>query len=443
MTIVNKYLEKLFYFLLILLFVAPLKISAIPSFSRQTNLPCSTCHYKFPELKPFGRLFKINGYTMTGIATIQSTYKNSTTLNLLKSLPISAMVLTSFAKTSKDVTGTQNNIIEFPQELGLFVAGEISPHIGAFIQLTYEDAEGSVGFDVGDVRYANHTTLGGKDLLYGVTLNSLPTMQDVWNTTSQWSFPYVGSEATPGPAAGTMLESELSVAGVGAYALFNNLIYAEVTGYRSVNQGGPIPIDASASGTINGLSPYWRLALQHQWGGQYLEVGTYGFYSKVFPSGISGLKDNYTDVAFDAQYENAFSNGSFIAHFNYIHEKQKLDATFNAGGSSNPEDNLNSLRFDAGFNFDAGYALNVGYFNTTGDVDKTIYAPAAVDGSATGSPNSNGFTLQATFYPWLNTQFGVQYVIYNKFNGSSNNYDGSGRAASDNNTLYVSTWLMF
>ena len=28
----------------------------VPSFSRQTGLACSACHYQFPQLTPFGRL---------------------------------------------------------------------------------------------------------------------------------------------------------------------------------------------------------------------------------------------------------------------------------------------------------------------------------------------------------------------------------------------------
>ncbi len=37
----------------------------------------------------------------------------------------------------------------------------------------------------------------------------------------------------------------------------------------------------------------------------------------------------------------------------------------------------------------------------------------------------------------------VQYTIYNNFNGAGTNYDGFGRSASGNNTLYLLTWLMF
>jgi hypothetical protein len=45
--------------------------------------------------------------------------------------------------------------------------------------------------------------------------------------------------------------------------------------------------------------------------------------------------------------------------------------------------------------------------------------------------------------PWLNTKLQLQYVSYDKFNGSKQNYDGSGRNATDNNTLYLLGWLLF
>src|SRR5215471_15788657 len=35
---------------------------AVPSFARQTGLPCAACHSNFPELTPLGRQFKMLGY---------------------------------------------------------------------------------------------------------------------------------------------------------------------------------------------------------------------------------------------------------------------------------------------------------------------------------------------------------------------------------------------
>jgi hypothetical protein len=427
------------YFATILIILSSNVSFGIPSFARQTNLPCSSCHYVYPELTPFGRLFKLNAYTLTGIATIQTTNtQEETTLKILNFLPLSAMMQTSYTKVAKDVTGKQNDIVEFPQQLSLFVAGEISPTFGTFIQITYDDQSGNFGLDNTDLRYANHTTIANNDLLYGITLNNGPTIEDVWNSTPAWGFPFVSSGVAPSPAAASLIDGALAgnVAGLGVYSLYNNLVYGEISVYRSTPQGGPFPADASSEGTIKGVSPYWRVALQKQWSAQYAEVGTYGLSSNIYPMGISGLTDDFTDIGVDAQYENTFSSGTLIAHTTYINEKQNLNATYAASNSSNPSDKLSTFRLDCSYNLPAGYAFSLGYFNTSGDNDM-LY------GTINGSPDSNGFLAQVSYLPWLNTQFTLQYVAYNQFDGGSNNYNGAGRNASDNNTIYLVGWVVF
>jgi hypothetical protein len=47
------------------------------------------------------------------------------------------------------------------------------------------------------------------------------------------------------------------------------------------------------------------------------------------------------------------------------------------------------------------------------------------------------------YLPWLNTKLQTQYIGYQKFNGGTTNYDGSGRSASNNNTLYMLVWIAF
>src|ERR1700724_419962 len=39
---------------------------ALPSFARQTGQPCGACHTDFPALTPYGRRFKLLGYTTGG-----------------------------------------------------------------------------------------------------------------------------------------------------------------------------------------------------------------------------------------------------------------------------------------------------------------------------------------------------------------------------------------
>ena len=59
------------------------------------------------------------------------------------------------------------------------------------------------------------------------------------------------------------------------------------------------------------------------------------------------------------------------------------------------------------------------------------------------APDVSGYVAEVNYLPWLNTKLQLQYVRYSKFNGASNNYDGFGRNASDNDTLYLVGWLMF
>jgi hypothetical protein len=41
---------------------------AVPAFARQTGQNCVACHVSFPELTPYGRWFKLSGYTIRAVA---------------------------------------------------------------------------------------------------------------------------------------------------------------------------------------------------------------------------------------------------------------------------------------------------------------------------------------------------------------------------------------
>ena len=414
--------------------------AAIPSFSRQTGLACSQCHIAFPQLTPFGRLFKLNGYTLTGLQTVTAGKKETPSLKINLIPPVSAMAVTSLTQTAKAQPGTQNGNVEFPQELSVFLGEEITPRMGTFIQVTYEAAEGALALDNVDVRYASHAEVASHDMIFGFTLNNNPTVQDVWNSTPAWGFPFSSSAVAPTPAAATLIDGGLgqAVAGLGAYAFWNSLLYGEATLYRSAQQGGAHPPDATSTGITRGTTPYWRLALQHTWGTQTVEVGTFGMSSRLYPQGVTGTTDRFTDVAVDAQYERRLGSGNLFAHATWINERQHLDGTFAGGGSSNQTNSLHTFRVDATALTAGRLGGSLGYFNTGGDADAALYA-----GSVTGSPNSSGITAEAQFMPWLNTRFEAQYVAYSKFDGASSNYDGTGRNAADNNTLYLMVWLAF
>jgi len=439
-----------FYIIILATFLLSLCTSnpvySVPGFARQTGLSCSACHNIFPEINSFGREFKLNGYTLTNINTlIEKNDKEEILLKLLSYSPLSAMVQTSFTNLNTTIPGTQNNNVEFPQQLSLFYTGLISPHLGTFIQMTYSGQDGAIGMDNVDIRYNNMKMLGSKRLIYGATLNNNPSVQDVWNSIPAWRFPYATSDFAPSPSAAPLIEGALAqqVAGLGGYFFYDNLIYGEFTVYRTAHQGALNPPDSTAAGIIQGVAPYWRFALQHSWDKHYLEVGTTGMSTRLYPSGVSGLTDKYIDIGLDLQYEYTFSKSVFKLHPSWFHETQNLDATFAATGSQNKSNNLNSLKVSAEIYSDKGLGATLGYFSINGSQDNGLYSSAAITGSSAGKPDSNGFIAELSYLPWYNTKFSLQYTMYNKFNGSGSNYDGFGRNASDNNSLYLLVWLCF
>jgi len=422
---------------------------AVPSFARQTGLSCNVCHSVAPELTSFGRLFKLNGYTLTGIKQIQAG-ESGKSLSIDQLPPLSAMVQIADTQTSKAQPGTQNGNAQFPAQLSLFYAGAISQNMGAFAQLTYTQTDDHFSMDLADIRYADHTQLWGADTIYGVTVNNGPTIEDVWNSTSAWGFPWLSSEVAPTPAASTLLGGVFtgpgSVAGAGTYAFWDNRLYGLVSLYRASPTGAAQPI--SKTGVVDGVMPYWRLAYQFN-NTNPLEVGVYGTHAAIAQGfsggGPAGLSDSYTDYAVDAQYEIPMGDNLLSFYGTYIHEHQNLQAS-SAAGLSAPSDTLKTLNLSSRYHLDSTQALGLGYFNTTGTTDPLLYTvdPAdPVNGSANGSPDSNGWILQYVYLPRQNVQIAVQYTLYSKFNGSSDNYSGIGRNASDNDTLFLLLWVLW
>jgi len=407
----------------------------VPSFARQTGLACSACHYQFLQLTPFGRKFKLNGYTLTNRPAI--TEQDSTNGGKLSLNPfslLSAMATAGITHTKDKVPGTQNDAAALPQEISLFLAGRIAPKVGLFSQLTYAGPDGGLGIDNIDIRFADKGNLGGSsEIIYGLTLNNNPTIQDVWNTTPGWGFPFVGSEAAPAPAASSVIDGGLSqnVLGLGTYALFGDLVFAEFDVYRSALQGAAAPADSEAfflgqKGTIKGVAPYWRVALQKDMDKQSVMIGTFGMRTSLYPDVLSGPRDTYTDIGIDAQFESKVGTGAVVVRGSWIREKQKLNASFAAGNSGNQKNTLKSFRANASYYPRQWLGVSGGYFDSRGTSDAIL-----------GTPKSNGFVGEVDLNPWENTRVGLQYTGYSKFDG------GSGSAASGNNTLFAFLWLAF
>lgn len=414
---------------------------AVPSFARQTGLDCTVCHMSWLELAPTGRQFKLNGYT----------------LGDRQALPIAAMLQVSRTSTRSVDSSAPD---EFPrdrdlvvQQASLFASGKITDHLGLFSQWTYDGVAHHSSVDNVDLRYANKLGEGERKLLYGFTLHNNPGVQDVFNTVPAWSFPFASSSVAVAPNASTMIEEGLAqqVAGIGAYGLWNNLVYGEFTAYRTADKvfsilRAGVPREEAAA--LDGAAPYWRFALQREWdeGKHSAMIGTYGMTVDKFPDNTnpSGPSDRFRDIAVDAQYQYITDKHRVSAQLNWIREKQDWRATFPAGGTSNATDTLTSSRAKATYYYEKKYGVTLSAFSTRGGSDDLLYNSGdPITGSAGGSPNTSGYTIEFNYLPVRDIRLVVQYTAYNRFNGSRDNYDGFGRNASDNNTLYLLGWFMF
>ena len=430
----------------------PPTVSAVPSYARQTGLACSGCHYAPPELNPAGRRFKLTGYVDRADDTkvVKSDPgKKHAALDLLASLPLSVMFDASFTSTKSPIPTTQNGNFEFPQDVSLFLSGAWTSNIGSFLQITYDTQDDHLTSDNTDIRYANRRTLGGKELVYGLDLNNNPTVEDLWNSTPAWGFPWNASDFAPTPSASPFINGGLAqdVAGFGGYAMWNNHLYLDVTAYRSEHVGGPQPNPGDGStNNIRGVAPYWRLAWQGVTASgstQYM-IGTYGMHMRNTAFSGPGPQDSYTDVAVDTQIDRTLFRTDVLSfRGTYIHENSDLLASAQAGIAGFGSHHLNTFMANAEYHFGNRYTGTVGVFNTGGTVDPVLYAPGAVSGSANGDPRGAGYILNFSYWPWQNLQLAAQYTGYSRFNGGSTNYDGSGRNASANNTVYLDARFVF
>lgn len=470
----------------ILLAALPFDVKAVPAFNRQTGQNCMACHAggQFPELTPYGRLFKMTGYTL-GQRTV----------------PISAMALLSYSKVRS--TSSVPDPGDYFQKNGslilptasVFFAGKVTDNIGGFAQITYDayatqDANGGyhghTNADNIDLRYADRFVDPNRDLIVGVSVNNNPSLSDPWNTAPAWMqyvpVPSPGSSAfIDGSAPYPSYAAGGNIAGVTAYAFWNRTLYAEFGGYGSANgllsfmRAG---VHADDRTMLEGVNPYWRLAFNHEWGANSLMVGTGGMNARIYDDPLDtsdpSTVHHYYDWNVDAQYQYLLDPHSVTAQFVYAHRKHRypdsqvgqvpafVDANGNPLAASSASDTTEIIRAKLTYVYGARYGGSLGLFDQTGSTNTALqtsgYDPgtgtitadpnaqaqsAPVSGSLAGNPGTRGYTLEAFFMPIQYLRIGAQYTGYSRYNGASHNYDGFGRNASDNNSLFVYLWAAY
>lgn len=425
------------------------RVEAVPSFARQTQLPCSACHVGGfgPQLTAFGRQFKLMGYTM----------KTGNGANV----PLSAMLVESFTHTAKAQVDppadgfSRNNNTEL-QQASVFLAGRLSQHVGVFAQATYSENGGLLGWDNLDLRYANSFNAGKHNAIWGVSLNNNPTVTDVSNTAPAWQYPYMAADLAPGAPAMPMLFGGLGgqVIGANAYLQLDGTWYGEVGAYRSLSPAFLRDVNADFDGRLASTAPYARLSRTWNLTAGDLEVG--GFYlhaRRGLPGAnaagqavaLPGPSDRFDDLGVDASYQRSFgSDHQLTVNGLYVDEHQKLDATYAAGGSTHPRGRLDALNLAASYWYRDTWGATVDAFADNGRSDPLLYGDA-------GKPDTRGATFEADWNPfgqagswrepWANVRVGLQYTWFTRFAGRVHNVDGAGRSASDNNTTFLYLWL--
>lgn len=409
---------------LLTLLGAAAAVQAVPSYARQTGMDCAACHISAfgPQLTPAGILFKLTGYTDTD--------------GKEGKVPLSGMVVGSFTHTKagqdpapEHLKGNDNLTMD---EASLFVAGRLADKLGAFIQLTHNGIDHSNALDQTDIRYADTVNFGGKDTVLGLSLNNNPGVQDPFNTTPIWSYPFVSSEAGFGTGeAATLINGGLEgrVLGLNAYALWDKTIYAELGSYRSLSPSGQDRLGLGTDPQRLDGNVYWRLAWMRDQKSQAFHAGLFGWNARLSPDRSGGTpQDKYADVGIDASYQFLGTRQHiFTVNGSHIMERH-------TDGSSGDVSRLRESRLNASYHFNETWGASTGWFSTRGS-DPTA--------------RTTGTLWQADWTPWgkedheapspfslANLRLGAQWWHYNRFGGDS-------AGAKDHDTTYLFAWLAF
>ncbi|MEZ5728178.1 MAG: cytochrome C [Burkholderiaceae bacterium] len=413
---------------------------AIPLFAHQTGQPCASCHMGFPELTPFGRAFKLSGYT----------------LGSRQKVPLSVMALGSATRIADDAGGAYAKSGKPVFEGGsVFTGGKITDHVGAFVQWTYDNlvdqGDGTFGghgsIDNVDLRAAWPITTADLNLIAGLTLNNAPMVQDPFNSTPAWTYPYqvpkLASEGS-GPLS-TFIESQPRVAGLGAYTMIDDWFYAEVGGYRtadgalSILRAGTTPNPIADRVTLKGLNPYWRVAATKTIGDTHsLSAGAFGLDARQYPdyTRTDGPADRFRDLGFDLQYQ-FLGVGDWQASAHAYRIRERADWLATGSSHDNPVFRMTSTRASAQLVWRKRLQATIGMWRTSGDTDR------AGLGTFSGRGNTSGQTYELAYSPIQNLRIGLQRTNYTSFAGLGANYDGAGRGAGANSTTYLYLWAAY
>ena len=455
--------------------------NALPTFSRQTEQPCSACHLNVGELTPEGRKFKLLGYTKgKNVLPLSITATGSVTK--IKDTSSSADPSVYLAKNNQPIL----------EEANLYAAGKYWENIGGYLKWTSSFANTSpiyasggvqtgtkVGqdtfLDSSEVRMARELKLGKHDVVWGLDVNNSPSVQDLWSTTPANAFPYRTSSLQNAWGIGqfgptTLMDGGLAsqTIGLSAYTMIDDTVYLEIADYHRSQPGWATLAMAGPQNTLkSGENPYWRLAWNKTKGENSYMIGTFGMNSRLArdPLVTGSASGKYLDYGLDSQFQHITSTHSFSAQTTLIKEEVNWGQLSVGKSHDNPTSNLVTLKSKLTYDYARKYGVSIFEFASKGSVDNTYWGysadltnPNILTGacnqytsmlaycSSNGSPNTSGSGFEMYYDPIPYIHIVLQQTYYQSFLGGSSftdNTSGASRSASANNLTYLYILLSY
>ncbi len=444
---------------------------AIPSFARQTGFSCDVCHTVFPHLTPFGRDFKLHGYTMDTSDAVKSdsSASNMPGLEINKIPMVSVRIVSRWDNQAGGehtvpggVVTAGQDFISYPSGYGgsdvlnlvgdssVYVAGKITSNLGTFLELTgIDDGGGSLGLGIFDLALVgNDTTIGDKRLIYGVRAEDAMDMGDPSNTFGMWG---LTSTLMAMSTHNTLFDPNTAkLEGGELYGMWGDFnaggVYASLGVYHpTLSQTGNNFVQGNVAGSgsfLGTASEDGALRLAYylpELSNVYAEVGAYSYFgteSMQAPttSTIGNYKDNYYNYGIDAQVQMITDNNLaelFIVYQNDNDNKfygtDAFDGNpYTANGTSVSRTGIGLM---ADYYYKRTYGAYFKYFSRSSSQVQDV--------------DLSGMVVGLSWYAFQNVNLLIEESIFSKYNVGAAQYGNSSLSAGDFNVAAVKLEYLF
>jgi hypothetical protein len=463
--------------LCLLSLILPRKAHAIPSYTRQTGFSCDECHTVYPNLTPFGRDFKLHGYTMTASKTIKSdASSNSTPLMNLNNIPmVSARIVSMWSNQAggnngivpKGITTAGQGFMSFPSgyndketfnlvgDSSIYVSGKIAPYMGTFLEFSgIDDEGGTLGLGMLDtVIVAPDTMLGGRSFVYGIRGVDAVFTGDPSNVLGTWG---LTSQLMGMSTHNTLYDPNRAMVeggelygmwgGFNNGGLFGTVAFYHPTGSQTAGSfvQGNLAGLSGTPGTLNTSSVDEAVRLAYylpSFGNLYTEIGASAYFGKegmIAPSAASipnpYYNDNYSNYGVDAQVQ--YIGDKNLAELFAIYQSQNDNKFYGQDLYSNINYGVNgtsvqrnALAVTADYYYKRTYGAYVKYLYQNSDKVKDM--------------NVAGTILGLSWFPWENVQVILEQALFGTYNPGLAQYANTSLSPSDFNVTSVKLEYLF